>query len=217
MSHRHGTAAMKHTGKVAVAWLAALLVLLVLYSVYCERQVTAAAAGLCYSDARALPRNRVGLLLGTGRLNLYGDPNPYYYRRVDAAARLYRLHKIDTVLISGNHTGAYNEPAMMRADLEHRGVPGSVIVDDGKGYSTSQSISRARQVYRLRRFTVISQRFHNERALYMARDWGLDCVAYDCGNYQGSGFKAVRMVARERLSRLKAVTLHILSLKCNIS
>lgn len=212
MPHRPGSPAVKrHTGKAAVAWLAALLVLLVLYSAFCEWQVTAAATGLCYTDARVLPHNRVGLLLGTGRLNRYGDPNPYYYRRVDAAAQLYRLHKIDTVLISGNHTGAYNEPAMMRVDLQRRGVPEGVIVEDGEGYSTIQSISRARQVYRLHRFTVISQRFHNERALYMARDYGLDCVAYDCGNYQSGGFSAIRMVLRERLSRLKAVTLHFFS------
>ena len=159
----------------------------------------------------ALRRGLLGAaqpLLGTGPVNIYGEPNPYFARRIDGAARLYAAHRIDTVLISGNHTGSYNEPAMMRAQLVKRGVPAAVIIEDGKGYNTFLSIDRARKVYGQRHFTIISQEFHNERAIYMARNAGLDCVGYNCGNYQARRLSVVRMYLRERLSRLKAVLLH---------
>ncbi len=198
----------KHIIKVAASWLATFLLIVLFAIMWCDWKVQSAAMGRLYDEVYSVPRNRVGLLLGTGPVNIYGEPNPYFARRIDGAARLYAAHRIDTVLISGNHTGSYNEPAMMRAQLVKRGVPAAVIIEDGKGYNTFLSIDRARKVYGQRHFTIISQEFHNERAIYMARNAGLDCVGYNCGNYQARRLSVVRMYLRERLSRLKAVLLH---------
>ena len=101
--------------------------------------------------------------------------NGLFYR-IDAVEQLYKAGKIEQILISGddNSLDGINEPECMRDSLVARGVPASDIILDGKGYRTICSVVNANKVYGLKSFTIISQKFHNERALYQAEHLGLD-------------------------------------------
>jgi vancomycin permeability regulator SanA len=119
----------------------------------------------------------VGLLLGTTPQARFDRITNYFFiYRIDAAEQLYKAGKIEKILISGdeNSLDGINETECMRDSLVARGVPASAIILDGKGYRTINSILNARNIYGLRSFTIISQEFHNEGALYQAKHLGLD-------------------------------------------
>ena len=149
----------------------------------------------------------VGLLLGTTpQTRISGRKNIFFKNRIDAAEELYKAHKIKFVLISGdeNSLDGVNEPECMKDSLVARGVPASVIILDGKGYRTINSIVNANKVFGLKSFTIISQQFHNERALYQAEHLGLDVEnlqAYNARNPKSK--RALITYAREYLARVK--------------
>jgi SanA protein len=78
------------------------------------------------------------------------------------------------------------------------------VLRDGEGFRTIASIKRAKEVFGTDTLTLISQRFHNERALFMARHNGMDAIAYDAANTSSRKWKII-MAGRECLSRVKAV------------
>jgi SanA protein len=108
------------------------------------------------------------------------------------------------VVASGdNRTAAYNEPAALEEALAEAGVPPSNVIRDGGGVGTLQSMRRARDIYGLERFIVVSQRFHNERAVYLASHMGLDVVGYNAADVTGT--TALRTNVREYFARVKAL------------
>lgn len=154
-----------------------------------------------FSDTKLIPWNRVGLLLGTAK---YEDRaknvvNRYYQYRIDAAVQLYMAGKIDYIIVSGDASPYYNEPELMKRDLVARGVPANRIVLDNAGFRTLDSILRCRDVFGQKSFTVISQKFHNERAIYIANHKGVQTVGYNALN--GDSFFDVGV--REKLARIK--------------
>ena len=156
-------------GGFAVVCLALMLV--------CNRMVVKNAEGKVFSDIDSIKYNKVGLLLGTTPQARFDRITNYFFiYRIDAAEQLYKARKIDQILISGdeNSLDGVNEPVCMRDALITRGVPDSVMILDGKGFRTISSITRARDVYGLTGFTIISQQFHNERAIYQAVHLGFD-------------------------------------------
>ncbi|MCR5049816.1 MAG: YdcF family protein [Paludibacteraceae bacterium] len=171
----------------------------------CNRIVTSAAEGKIYDNLSVVPHNRVGLLLGTRPTGRTGLPNPYYVYRIEACVALYRAGKIDRILVSGDNShSAYDEPTQIRLDLTAAGVPDSIIYLDYAGFRTLDSMVRAKEVFGLTRFTIISQLFHNERALYLAKCKGIDAVGYNARDVE-LRYWQVRMVVREWLARTKAV------------
>lgn len=184
--------------------LSVLCVLPVAVVVYCNYHVEKAAEGRLYSQVALIPANRVGLLLGTNPKGRTGKPNPYYTTRITATAQLYHAGKVMRILISGaNPTKDYNEPEQMKADLVAKGVPDSVIYLDYAGLRTFDSVVRAKKIFRLSRYTIISQQFHNERALYLSQAEGIDAVAFNAGDFQNKWWQ-LRMKCRELLARTKA-------------
>jgi SanA protein len=160
---------------------------------------------LLYDDPNVIPKRRVGVVLGCSQRLRDGSPNPYFRSRIDAAVRLFHHEKIDYVLVSGeNSTVDYNEPERMRAALLIRGIPADRVVADYAGRRTLDSIVRAREVFGLDTYTVISQRFHNERAVYLAEGFGSSAIGFNAADVDGG----LKMGAREVLSRLGAV-LHV--------
>ena len=121
-------------------------------------------------------------------------------------AALYHAGKVDRIIVSGdNSTPTYNEPGMMREDLVARGVPDSVIHADYAGRRTLDSVVRASEIFGQDSLLVVSQRFHNERALYLAHAHGIDAIGMNAGNWR-KGRLRLHMMAREMiLSRPKAV------------
>lgn len=155
-----------------------------------------------YNKVSTIPKNRVGLLLGTAKYNDKSRNiiNQYYQNRIDAAVALYMAGKIDFIIVSGdNSTRYYNEPLLMKQDLIARGVPAKRIYMDNAGFRTLDSILRCRDVFGQRSFTIISQKFHNERALYIANHKKLTTVAFNAAD--GDTFWDVEI--REKMARVK--------------
>ena len=135
-----------------------------------ERQLHRTAAAVSFADVARVPSADVALVLGTAPIGPEGGPNRYFVYRLDAAAALWKAGKVKYLIVSG----AGEEPDAMRAGLIDRGVPASVIYRDPSGYRTWDSVLRARDVYGLKRLLVVSQQFHLDRALFIARQEGLD-------------------------------------------
>lgn len=173
----------------------------------CELAVYNASKGRVYSDVDEIPHREVGLLLGTNPKGRRGGINMFYNHRIDAAVSLYEAGKVDRFIISGAKTGPdYDEPQAMREALVARGVPDSILVLDGEGFHTIESIMRAKEVFGVDSLTIVSQEFHNRRSLYMAKRNGLDAIAYNAANTTILRWRII-MFLRERASRVKAVLL----------
>lgn len=187
-------------------WIFLFLLLLgIAVIIGCQVAVRSAARGLTYDDVEEIPHREVGLLLGTNPLGRSGRPNQFFLRRIDATVAIYETGKVDRIIISGARRGTeYDEPEAMRQALVSRGVPDSILILDGEGYRTISSIKRAKEVFETDTLTLISQQFHNERALFMARHYGMDAIAYNAANTSSRKWKII-MAGRECLSRVKAV------------
>jgi len=150
-----------------------------------------------------LPHNRCGLLLGTSKYRAEGGINPWFSNRLDAAAALYHAGKVDFIIATGDNSDIrYNEPRAMLAELKERGVPAGRIYLDFAGFRTLDSIVRAKEIFGQSSITVISQNFHNERAVYIGRHYGVAVSGYNAGDSGDSGWLKVR--GREVLARFRA-------------
>jgi len=154
-----------------------------------------------YADVNAIPKNKVGLLLGTAK---YQDKarhmiNPYYQNRIDAAVTLYMAGKVDYIIVSGDSIAFYNEPALMKQDLIARGIPANKIYMDNAGYRTLDSILRCRDIFGETKITIISQSFHNRRALFIANHKRIHAIAFNAAD-GGSLWDAT---FREKLARVR--------------
>ncbi|WP_062267358.1 SanA/YdcF family protein [Endozoicomonas arenosclerae] len=156
-----------------------------------------------YTDVESIPYNKVGVLLGTSKYSREGGNNDHYALRLKAAYHLYTQGKIEYVLISGdNGTPYYDEPSTIRKDLLKMGIPAEKIYRDYAGFRTLDSILRAKFVFGLDQFTIISQTYHNKRALYIAQNRDIDAVAFSAGDGTNSD---LNNKAREVLARVLAV------------
>jgi vancomycin permeability regulator SanA len=130
--------------------------------------------GRIYDDVAAVPQRRVGLVLGAGPGTLY------FHHRIIAAAELYHAGKVEHLIVSGdNHVVWYDEPTAMKESLKARGVPESAITCDYAGFRTLDSVMRSNSVFGVSEITVISQEFHNRRAIAVARRHGIDAIGYN--------------------------------------
>ena len=156
-----------------------------------------------YDSIESVPTNRVGLVFGTARTN-NGLPNIFFTRRITAAADLYAAEKIEKILVSGdNGTESYNEPQDMKEALIEKGVPEEDIILDYAGFSTLDSVIRAKEVFGQTSYTVISQKFQNERAVFIGRHHDIEIIGY---NTKEIPFRvAPRVYIREYIARVKLV------------
>jgi len=155
-----------------------------------------------YTDAGQIPHRKIGLLLGTSRQGQNGFINPYYKYRIEAAITLFKAGKIDYILVSGdNGDEAYNEPETMQADLLAGGIPPDRIILDYAGFRTLDSIVRCKEVFGEDNIIVISQQFHNERALFIARYKDIDAIGFNATDI--SMKRGFMVQAREKLARVK--------------
>jgi len=147
---------------------------------------------LTSSEVKEVPYHRVGIVLGTNPISRFtGRRNPFYDYRIEAATRLYKAGKIERILVSGdNGKKTYSEPDMMKEELVKAGIPEAHIYCDYAGFSTMDSMIRAKKVFGLSDFTVISQNFHNERAIAIAQWNDLDVYGYNAKDIKrGRGTK----------------------------
>jgi SanA protein len=179
-----------------------LLVLLVMF--FAHTAVRNAAAGRVFTDPSELPRLDTAIVLGTSRYARGGGPNLFFEARMDAAADLIQGGHVQTLVVSGdNELPSYDEPAAMEEALVSRGVASDSILRDGGGLRTLDSVLRGRDVFRKDRFVVVSQRFHVERAVYLARANGIDAYGFAAADADGLVHVSVRL--REYAARVKAL------------
>ncbi|MFM5819425.1 SanA/YdcF family protein [Aeromonas sanarellii] len=191
---------MKKFAKILLACLCLLLASAAALLGYSEWTVSD-ARHYTYDDVNAVPYNRVALVLGTSKYLIGGSPNHYFKYRIKAAAELYNNGKVDYILVSGdNATVQYNEPRQMRRALIQAGIPASAIYSDYAGFRTLDSIVRAKEVFGQARFTVVSQAFHNERAIFIARHFGIEAVGFNA--LDPSAYQGIRTRVREVFARL---------------
>ena len=140
----------------------------------------------CYSKSRVfdnvadIPHRHTALLLGTSPKGRYGGPNVFFLARISAAAELYHAGKVDRILVSGdNRHKNYNEPEAMKQALTEKGIPSEIIFLDYAGFRTYDSVIRAKEVFGQSSFIVVSQKFHNERAVFIAGKKGIDAIGYN--------------------------------------
>lgn len=168
----------------------------------CDCIISATAKGQTYDDTARIPANRVGLLLGTSPQLSNGRPNLYFNYRIEATVALYNAGKISRILVSGdNRQLNYNEPVRMHRALVAMGVPDSVIIMDYAGIRTLDSVVRANKVFGQKSITIISQQFHNERALYIARSNGIEAIGFNAKDVNASS--GLKTNLRELLARVK--------------
>ena len=161
-----------------------------------------------YDNVKDIPYKEVGLLLGTSPRTKEGHANIYYTYRIEAAVKLYKVKKISRILISGDgREKNYDEPRYMRRHLIKRGIPANKIILDKQGLRTFDSVIRAKEVYGYSEFTIISQKFHNERAIFLARHNDIDAIGFnakDAPNQKGKSAKKMRI--RELFAKVKVFT-----------
>ena len=157
------------------------LILLIVATIYiCNKTIDNAAAGKLYSRVQDIPPNKVALLLGTSKYLAGGNINLYYDYRIKAAIQLFKAGKIQYIIVSGdNSTKSYNEPQQMQEDLMAAGIDSSRIYLDYAGFRTFDSMVRLREIFGQDSVTVISQPFHNERALYIASKEGITAIGFN--------------------------------------
>ncbi|TMM58230.1 vancomycin high temperature exclusion protein [Maribacter algarum] len=180
-------------------WLTVIPILLVLL---CNFAINSSAEGKTFSRIEEVPKNKVGLVLGTAKKLSDGRPNLYYSYRIMATVALFEAGKIEFVLVSGdNGTQYYNEPTTIKKDLIAEGIPQEKIFLDYAGFRTLDSMVRAKEVFGLEKATVISQKFHNQRAIYIAERKGLTAIGFNATDVTGNSGLKVHL--REYLARVK--------------
>lgn len=153
---------------------------------------------LVYDNVDAIPKNKVGLLLGTGKYAASGNINLFYKYRIDATVKLYKAGKIEYILVSGDNSRKdYDEPSDFKNDLIARGIPANRIFLDYAGFRTLDSVVRAKEIFGQTSITFISQKFHNQRAIYIANHFGIKAVGFNARDVYKSHF-------REYMERSKA-------------
>lgn len=179
-----------------------VLVTVLFVTIHCDRIVRQHAEGRCYAELNEIPSTEWGILLGTGRSH---RPNEYYDARLSATIALYKAHKINGIYISAeNLYEDYHEADSMYAALIEAEIPASLILCDKQGVDTYSSLCHAQKQLGAATYTVISQHFHNERALYYADVLKMNAIAFDAAP-NSKWYKRLRDFLREKMARLKAV------------
>lgn len=187
--------------KITISTLVLGLLLLVSL-LLCDFIIRQSVSGKTYDSIEDLPKNRVGIILGTAKKLSNGQPNAYYTHRIEATAALFKAKKIAFILVSGDNGSIYyNEPHTIKKDLVKKGIPAEKIVLDYAGFRTLDSMVRAKYIFGLDEVTVISQKFHNERALYLAQKKGLNAIGFNAKDI--SGTSGLKVKFREYFARVK--------------
>lgn len=190
-------------GYKAVSILFSVFILFSISVMMVDGYISSYSAQYIFDEWYELPKNKCGLLLGTSKYKVAGGINPYFSERLDAAAVLYHSGKIKYIIASGDNSELnYNEPRTMMAGLKERGVPAENIFLDYAGFRTLDSIVRAREIFGQDSITVISQRFHNERAVYIGRVYGISVTGFNADDNEEPSGIMVRV--REVFARFKA-------------
>ncbi len=187
-----------------IKWIFLLGVLGIVGTVGLDRYISYTAEDNIYTEVKNIPVKNAALLLGTAKYIAKGKQNYFYTYRIRAAVKLWKEEKVKAIVVSGdNSTKRYNETARMYKDLIRAGVPKKYITSDYAGFRTLDSIVRAEAVFDLEDYIIVSQQFHLERALFIAKAKGQKVIGFAAKDIAGTK-AANKMMVREYLARFKA-------------
>ncbi len=167
-----------------------------LFVLWINLEVTKTGKKYSYDSVNAIPHNHCAVVLGTNKYISAGKVNLYYTYRIQSAVLLYKNKKVDYIIVSGdNRHRSYNEPVSMFNDLVEAGIPKERIVLDYAGFRTLDSVVRSFVVFGQHKFTIISQPFHNHRAVYIGHKRGLEVIAFNAGDVNGR--PSIKVILRE--------------------
>lgn len=166
--------------------------------------------GRVYQNSQDVNQVRAGLVLGCARYLSDGRENLFFRFRIEKAAELYREGKVAFLIVSGDNSRVdYDEPTEMKQALLERGVAEEAIYCDYAGFSTLDSVVRAKEIFQQSELVVVSQAFHVKRAIYIGEHHGVNLVGVVARDVVGAG--GVKTKLREYLARVKTVLdVHIL-------
>lgn len=165
-----------------------------------------------YFQAEKVPTEPVAIVFGAG-VWADGTPTPMLADRVEGAVELYRLGRVNKILMTGdNATPEYNEVVAMQQYAERLGVPSQDIKLDYAGFSTYESCYRAKVIFGVERAVLITQKYHLPRAVYTCNQLGIEAVGLgtpDWGKFRDDSMRFYTQ--REVLAVIKAILeLHII-------
>lgn len=185
---------------IAIGFLLNIICVLIIWS--SDNAVKRSASERLYNSSKEIPHNKVGLLLGTAKHLQNGTVNLYYKYRISAAVELYKTGKIEHLLVSGDNSKKdYDEPSTMKEDLIAQGIPAEKIHLDYAGFRTLDSVIRSNKIFGQSSITIISQQFHNERALYIAKRKGITAIGFNAQDV--SARYGIKVQIRELFARVK--------------
>ena len=190
---------MKHKKLLfSLAILAALCLLLGVAVLAINGHVKRSAGAYILSDADAAALEDVDciLVLGCG-VREDGSPSLMLRDRLDMGLRLYEAGAAPKLLMSGDHSRTdYDEVNTMKDYVMERGVPSDDVFMDHAGFSTYESMYRARDVFCSKKLIIVSQQYHLYRAVYNARALGLEAygVAAEDIAYLGQTVRDLREI-----------------------
>lgn len=198
---------MNRRKKIILWSVVSAAILVVLLIIGCNVIVSWYGSDKTYDNVSDIQHNKVGLLLATSPITPGGAHNFYFDNRIKAADELYKAGKVDYIIATGgDYTKTQrigcDEPKAIRDSLVARGVPADRIILDYEGTTTRNSIYKAGQIYDLDSITIISQKDHNERAIFLAKWCQINAVGY---NAAPSHIRRNRIknTLREYLARVK--------------
>ena len=188
--------------KLLGKWLIGLLAAVAIIICFANYKINSFSEEFLYTSTDSIPACKTAVLLGTSKFMQGGTKNYFFYNRITAAETLFKSGKIQCIIISGdNSLSYYNEPEDMKKELMKAGIPDSVIYLDYAGFRTFDSMIRAKEIFGQTKFIVVSQQFHNERAIFIARKYGIEAYGFNAEDVTAySGFKTK---VRELFARVK--------------
>lgn len=191
--------------KKYLLWSVGILFSIVTVAFAINIYVIKSASGLLYDDVNEIPFRKTALVLGTSKYVSKGKLNQFYKNRMEAAAKLYQAGKVKQFILSGdNATMSYNEPMTMKKDLVALGIPDSVLFLDYAGFRTLDAVIRAKKIFGQDSVTIISQKFHNTRAVFLAAYFELHAIGF---NAERVSFNtSPKTYLREYFARVAAFT-----------
>jgi len=193
--------------RIAIIIAAALFPLagILFLVLFLELHINSYSKDRIYESLDDTPSFQVGLIPGTSKFTVHGTRNMYYQNRLDAAADLFNNGNIKKIIVSGDTRDPfYNEPSRMKQDLIEMGIPSENIVRDDDGFRTLFSVLHSRHLTENDSILFISQKFHNQRALYLANAYDIEMWAFNASDVSKRG--GFRTQVRERFARIKAFT-----------
>lgn len=137
-----------------------------------------------YRDMDNLPKSDVAILLGASVVK--GKLSPVLEARTEAALLLYDAKKVSKILVTGDGTSLnYDEITPVHTYLRERGVPDEDILLDRTGFDTYSSMYRALHVNTISSAVIVTQEFHLPRALFIARNLGIDARGFVASGKEG--------------------------------